>query len=92
MSTELDRVTTRLHSWTELPHVLTAGRNGLMSSHLDGVTTRPHIWMGWPHVLTAGQSGLAALLGTPGDRGSGGRGRVQCSGAAGDPTVVLQGL
>ena len=58
MSSQLDGVATCPHSYTELPHVLTAGQSGLMSSHLDGVITRPHIWMGWPHVLTAGQSGL----------------------------------
>ena len=56
MSPQLDGVTTRPHSWTEWPHVLTAGWSGLMSSWLDRVTTRPHGWTEWPHVLTAGWS------------------------------------
>lgn len=91
-SPRLDGVAAPPHSWTEWPHVLTAGRSGLMSSPLDGVTKRPHSWTEWPHVLMAGRSGLAALLGAPGDRGSGGRERAQCSDVAGDPAVVLQGL
>lgn len=36
-SPRLDGVAAPPHSWTEWPHVLTAGRSGLMSSWLDGV-------------------------------------------------------
>ena len=35
-------------SWTEWPHVLTAGQSDHTSSQLDGVASCPHSWTEWP--------------------------------------------